>query len=67
MNLSSKALIQILEKNGFRFKRSRGSHHIYFNQLSAKTVSVPVHTKDLKKGTFLGILKQANIDKNLID
>ena len=52
MNLSSKALISILEKNGFGFKRAKGSHQIYFNHISKITVSVPVHTKDLKKGTF---------------
>ena len=66
MNLSSKALISILEKNGFGFKRAKGSHQIYFNHISKITVSVPVHTKDLKKGTFLGIIRQAGIDKNLM-
>ena len=52
MNLSSKALIDILERNGFTFKRAKGSHHIYFNDLSKITVSVPDHSKDLKKGHF---------------
>ena len=33
-------------------------------QLQTKTAIVPVHGgKDLKKGTFLAILKQAGIDK----
>lgn len=66
MNLSSKALIDILERNGFAFKRAKGSHHIYFNDLSKITVSVPVHSKDLKKGTFFGIVRQAGIDKGSI-
>lgn len=68
MNLSPKRLIKILEQNGFIFKRSRGSHQLYFNSATDKTIIVPVHGgRDMKKGTFLGILKQAGIDKNVID
>lgn len=68
MNLSPKYLIKILEQNGFIFKRSKGSHHLYFNPVSNKTVIVPVHGgKDMKKGTFLAVLKQAGIDKNNLD
>ena len=63
MNLSAKYLIKLLEKNGFQFKRASGSHHIYFNTATNITVIVPVHGgRDLKKGTFLSILKQAGID-----
>ncbi|WP_304236463.1 type II toxin-antitoxin system HicA family toxin [Jiulongibacter sediminis] len=65
MNLSSKYLIKLLEERGFVFKRSKGSHQLYYNSSTSKTVIVPVHGgKDLKKGTFLAILKQAGIDKN---
>lgn len=63
MNLSPGYLIKLLEQNGYFFKRASGSHHIYFNPDKAKTVVVPVHgDRDLKKGTFLGILKQAGIE-----
>ena len=65
MNQSSLFLIKLLEKNGFLFKRSKGSHQIYFNSLSNITIVVPVHgSKDIKKGTLLAILKQVGIDKN---
>ena len=64
MNLSAKFLMKVLEQHGFVFRRSKGSHYIYYNGLSNKTVVVPVHTKDLPKGTFFAILKQAGIDKN---
>jgi predicted RNA binding protein YcfA (HicA-like mRNA interferase family) len=51
-----------LEKNGFLLKRSKGSHQVYYNPTTSKTVIVPVHGgRDLKKGTFLAILKQAGI------
>lgn len=65
MNLSPKHLIKILEMQGFLYRRAKGSHQIYFNPTTNKTAIVPVHgNKDMKKGTFLGILKQAGIDKN---
>ena len=65
MNLSPRYLIKILEDNGFIFRRENGSHKIFYNRASGKTVVVPVHgNRDLKKGTFLSILKQAGIDKS---
>ena len=68
MNQSPKYLIKILEQNGFIFKRSKGSHQLYHNPGTNKTVIVPVHGgKVMKKGTFFAILKQAGIDKNNLD
>jgi predicted RNA binding protein YcfA (HicA-like mRNA interferase family) len=65
LSRSAKDLIKILEKNGFIFKRSKGSHQLYYNPSTNKTTIVPVHgNKDLPKGTYYGILKQADIDKN---
>jgi len=64
MNLSPKYLIKMLEQNGFMFQRSKGSHHLYYNPSTRKTIVVPVHGgKDLKKGTYFEILKQSGIDK----
>ncbi|KWW24740.1 MAG: type II toxin-antitoxin system HicA family toxin [Bacteroidales bacterium] len=63
MNLSPSYLIQLLESAGFQFKRAKGSHRVYYNPVSNKTIIVPFHNgKDLKKGTFLAILKQAGIE-----
>lgn len=65
MSRSAKKLIKILQGEGFEFKRSKGSHHIYHNPSMKRTVVVPVHgKKDLPKGTYYGILKQAGIDKD---
>ena len=65
MNQSPKYLISLIEAYGFIFKRAKGSHQVYYNAIKNSTVIVPVHGgKDLKKGTFLAILKQAGIDKN---
>ncbi|WP_462220265.1 type II toxin-antitoxin system HicA family toxin [Ferruginibacter sp.] len=64
MNQSPQHLIKLLEKKGFLFKRSKGSHQIFYNSATNITVIVPVHgSKDVKKGTFLAIIKQAGIDK----
>ncbi|RYZ18471.1 MAG: type II toxin-antitoxin system HicA family toxin [Chitinophagaceae bacterium] len=65
MNFSAKALIKALEANGFVFKRSKVSHRIYFNKNTDKTIVVPMHgNKDIAKGTFLSILKQAGLSQD---
>jgi predicted RNA binding protein YcfA (HicA-like mRNA interferase family) len=64
MNQSPKHLIKLLENHGFVFRRAKGSHQIFYNESVNITVIVPIHgNKDIKKGTFLAILKQAGIDK----
>ena len=68
MNLSPNHLIKFLEENGFIFKRSKGSHQLYYNPVSNKTVIVPVHGgKDMKKGTFFAVIKHVGFDKNDLD
>ena len=62
-SLSPKDLIKILESKGFVLKRIHGSHHFYVNSLNGKITVVPMHNKDLTKGTLHTILKQAGIDK----
>jgi predicted RNA binding protein YcfA (HicA-like mRNA interferase family) len=65
LSYSAKDLITILKRNGFEFKRSKGSHHIYENSITKKITVVPLHgNKDLPKGTYFGILKQAGLDKD---
>ncbi|MBX9784113.1 MAG: type II toxin-antitoxin system HicA family toxin [Chitinophagaceae bacterium] len=65
MNQAPKHLIRLLEQHGFFFKRSKGSHQIFYNPVTNITVIVPVHgNKDIKKGTLLAILKQAGIDSS---
>ncbi|MFN0082038.1 MAG: type II toxin-antitoxin system HicA family toxin [Ferruginibacter sp.] len=65
MNQSPHYLMKFLEANGILLKRSKGSHHIFFNATSNTAVIVLVHkNKDMKNGTLLALLKQAGIDKN---
>lgn len=56
-------IIKILERSGFILDRVRGSHHIYIHSELKKRVTVPLHKRDLPKGTLSEILKQAGIDK----
>lgn len=60
---TAKEIIRLLEKNGFVFDRASGSHQIYMLPDGSKRVIVPLHNKDLPKGTLHSILKQAGIDK----
>jgi predicted RNA binding protein YcfA (HicA-like mRNA interferase family) len=65
LNRSAKELIKIIEKNGFLFKRAKDSHQIYHNPVTNKTIVIPLHgNKDMPRGTYYAILKQADIDRN---
>lgn len=67
MNYSPKHLIQLIEGREFQLKRVTESHHIYFHKEQKKTVVVPIHgNKDIPKGTFMSIIKQAGISKDEI-
>lgn len=58
---SSKEIIGRLEKNGFVLHRIKGSHHIYKHK-NGKRAIVPHPKKDLPKGTFYAILRQAGLE-----
>lgn len=52
---------RLLKKNGFIVIGQNGSHRKYFNPQKNKTVIVPIHAKELKKGTEQKILKDAGL------
>ena len=62
--MTPKELIKILENRGFILKRVKGTHHFFVHPVTGKITVVPFHKRDLPKGTFYGILKQAGIDKD---
>ncbi len=50
--LSGRGLARILEKNGWKLARVRGSHYIYIKEGRIERISVPVHgNKPLKTGS----------------
>ena len=61
MPMTSKEMIKFLKKNGFREIGQNGSHIKMCNSETGKTVVVPYHSKDLKRGMEQAILKQAGL------
>ncbi len=59
-----KELIKLLQRKGFVYDRSKGSHQIYYHEEKRLRAVIPMHNKDLPIGTLHAILKQAGIDKN---
>lgn len=63
--MKDKKVIRLLEKEGFRFVRQKGSHRLY--KKGELRVTVPYHNKDLKPGTLHNILKQAGITRKELE
>jgi len=60
--MTSRQVIRLLKKNGFIEDHQTGSHSILYHPQTKRRVVVPVHTRDLPKGTVHGILKSAGVD-----
>lgn len=56
---SSKAIIKILEREGFAFVHQRGSHTKY--RKGSATVIVPSPKKEIPLGTFKSIIRQSKL------
>ena len=65
-SLTPEKVISILEEKGFVLDRVKGSHHVYRHPVTRRRAVVPVHKRDLPKGTLLEILKQAGISRSEI-
>lgn len=61
MPMSPKEMVKLLQKNGFESVSQNGSHIKLKNSKTGKSVIVPYHSKDLKKGLEQAILKQAGL------
>lgn len=61
MPITSKQMVKLLKKHGFKEVTQNGSHLKLFNPLTKKTTIVPMHSKDLAKGLEQAILKQAGL------
>lgn len=60
-SLKPRQVVKILKKNGFVELRQIGSHLHLFNPQQKLKVTIPMHTKDLKRKTLASILRQAKI------
>lgn len=56
--LKPKEVVKILEKLGYRQHRQSGSHLVLIKDGSRIQPIVPIHNRDLKKGTLRSIIRQ---------
>jgi predicted RNA binding protein YcfA (HicA-like mRNA interferase family) len=59
--MQSRDLIKVLQTDGWRLRRVRGSHHQFVHPLKAGTVTVPHPKKSLGPGLVNAIRKQAGL------
>lgn len=57
--MKDKDLLKLLQKNGWKIERIRGSHHILIK--GDKTEIVPVHGRDVPIGLLKAILKRTGL------
>jgi predicted RNA binding protein YcfA (HicA-like mRNA interferase family) len=61
-------IIRFLEQNGFVLDHTSGSHFIYYHPLSRRRAVVPIHQRDLPRGTLMSLLREAGFSREeLID
>ncbi|NOT63362.1 MAG: addiction module toxin, HicA family [Acidobacteria bacterium] len=61
-SLKPKKVMQALKRAGFYQDHVRGSHYYFkHHDDDSLLVVVPYHNKDLKRGTLLGIIAQADM------
>ena len=63
MPMTAKDMDKLLKKNGFEEVSQRGSHLKLRNRSTGYTVTVPMHSGDLKKGLERAILKGTGLNK----
>lgn len=58
--------MKVLEQNGFKISRQKGSHLILRNNLTNTTLPVPLHgrNKPIPIGTLMEIIKQSKLPKS---
>ncbi|MEK7501912.1 MAG: type II toxin-antitoxin system HicA family toxin [Patescibacteria group bacterium] len=62
-SIKPRELIRKFEKAGYVVDRQKGSHVILYHPFDKKRLTIPLHVKDLPKGTLLSIIKQAGLTK----
>lgn len=62
--LTAKELIRVLERKGWEFDRSRGSHQVYVHPPTRRTLTVPVARRVMSIGTLSRLLKDADISRD---
>jgi len=63
-NITSKQLAKFFKKEGYILDHASGSHYVYYQPVTKKRAVIPMHNKDLPKGTLLAILRQNGYSKD---
>ncbi len=62
-SLTPKKLLAFLKKEGFIEDHQSGSHLVLYHPLARKRAILPIHQRDLPKGTIFAILKEAGYSR----
>jgi predicted RNA binding protein YcfA (HicA-like mRNA interferase family) len=62
--LKPKEVIKRFEKLGFIIDRQSGSYVILYHPKDKIRAVIPLHLKDIKKGTLLAILRESGISRD---
>jgi len=62
--LKPKEVIKKFEKLGFIIDRQSGSHVVLYHPKDKRRVVIPLHIKDIKKGTLLAILRESRVSRD---
>ena len=66
--LSGKEVCSILNDNGFRVIRQKGSHIVMQKEIQNSTITVPVPDHaELTTGTLLSIIRQSQLARRLFE
>jgi predicted RNA binding protein YcfA (HicA-like mRNA interferase family) len=61
--LTPKKLLKKLNKIGFIKDHTTGSHVVMYHPQTKRRAVVPMHLKDIPKGTLSSLLKEAGVSK----
>ncbi len=63
-SLKPRQVVKKLKKLGFIEHHQVGSHLTMKHPVTGHRAVIPLHLKDIKKGTLLGLLREAGIEKD---
>jgi len=63
-SLTPREVVKKLKKLGFTEHHQVGSHLTMKHAVTKRRAVVPLHVKDIKKGTLFSLLREAGIEKN---
>jgi len=55
--------VRALERCGWHLDRSKGSHHVFRHPDHQHRVVVPVHARDLARGTLIAIIEASGVSR----